>query len=178
MISTYEQIIDELILRLKGDVNTPAFIAMGVNVTKTVQYEGDYETLPAGAKSRISVGFAQNRYGTDENGTSMFIGNAVMDRSIYLQCSIAARELWGEKGAVKIAELCEQMALGYKPTVGGEVYVFATTLQAMDKGVWYYRVIVRVNELPLKPISSFITTGEEPLGGDLVEATFTPEFLE
>lgn len=177
-MSTYERIIEELITHLKGDVALPAFDAMGVKVQKTVQYEGDYEKLAGGEKSRISIGFAQNRYGTDETGTSMFIGNANMDRSIYLQCSIACRQLWGERGAVYIAELCERMALGFRPTTGGEIYVFATTMQAFDSGVWYYRVIVRVNELPLKPLKSLITTGEEPMGGNLVEATFTPEILE
>lgn len=173
----YETIIDELILRLKGTVDLPAFDIAGVTVKKIEQYTGDYERLPAGAKPTVSVGFAQSRYGTDENGTQLFIGNANADRSIYLQCSIACKQLWGDRGAVYIAQLCEEMAQGFKPSPGGTVFVFATSLQAYDNDVWYFRVIVRVNDLPLKQRSSFIMTGDEPLGGNLVEATFTPENL-
>lgn len=176
-MSIYEKIIEELILRLRGTVDLPAFDAMGVKVQKTEQYTGLYEILPGGAKSRISIGFAQNRYGTDENGTQLFIGNANADRVIYLQCSIACRKLWGDKGAVEIAQYCEEMSQGFKPTTGGTVFAFATSLQAYDNDVWYFRVIVRVTDLPIKQRSSFITLGDEPLGGDLVEATFTPEIL-
>ena len=176
-MSTYEIVIDELITHLKGELNRPAFDAMGVNVKKTVQYTGDYERLAGGEKPRISIGFLQSRYGTDENGTAMFIGNSITDRAIYLQCSIACKQLWGEKGAVNISQLCERMALGFQPSTGGEIYVFATTLQTFDNDVWYFRVILKM-DLPLQPLQNFIVTGSEPLGGNLVEATFTPEILQ
>lgn len=177
-LSVYEKLIDEFVLHLKGTVEKPAFSLMGVEVKKQEQYQGDYEILPAGAKPRISIGLVQTRYGTDENDTSMFVGNETMDRIMYFQCSLACKKLWGDKGIVKMTELTEQMLLGYKSvTIGGEAYAFAAQLQGFSSDVWYYRVIVRWKHNPLKAISTFRILGDEPLGGDLVEATFTPEHI-
>lgn len=176
-LSVYENLIDEFVTRLLGTPDRPAFAAMGIQVAKAPQFNGQYEELKPDGKPRIQIGWLQDRFGTDENDTSMLLAEPTMDRVIYFQLNLASRTAYGEKGILRMCEMAQRLMLGYRSIdIGGEAYAFAATLQDFQSKVWYYRVIVRWKELPLQPLDSFITTGEEYLGGNLVEATFTPEY--
>ncbi|HWV28301.1 MAG TPA: hypothetical protein VN038_01555 [Dyadobacter sp.] len=152
---------------------------MGVRVQKAPQFSGQYEVLKPehNVNGRIQIGWLQDRFGTDENDTSMLLADPTMDRVMYFQLNLASRTAYGEKGILRMCEMAQRLMLGYRSVdISGEAYAFAATLQDFQDNVWYYRVIVRWKELPLQPLDSFITTGEEYLGGNLVEATFTPEY--
>lgn len=176
-LSVYENLMDEFVERLLGNVDRPAFAAMGVNVLKAPQFNGQYDTLKPNEKPRIHIGWLQDRFGTDETDTSMLLTEPTMDRVMYFQLNLASRLAYGEKGILRMCEMAQRLMLGYRSDIiGGEAFAFAASLQDYTGDVWYYRVIVRWKELPLQPLDSFITTGEEYLGGNLVEATFTPEY--
>lgn len=176
-LSRYENLINEFIPWLRGTVDRPAFTAMGVTVDKMEQYEGNYDKLNPGEKPRISIGWLQDRFGTDENDSSVLTGAAAMEPVIYFHFSITARSKFGKRGGLNIIDKVQQLMLGFKSAhFRGEAYAFAASVQNFNEGVWYYRVIIRWKYLHLEPLHSFRVTGEEDLGGVLVESTFEPEF--
>lgn len=178
-LSVYENLIDEFVTRLLGDVDRPAFDAMGIQVRKSVQFNGLYDKIAPNEKPRIDIGWLQDRYGTDENDTSMLLTEPTMARTTYFQLNLANRVAYGPKGILRMCEMAQRLMLGYRSDIiGGEAYAFAATLQDYVENIWYYRIIIRWKELPLQSLDTFFTTGEEYLGGNLVEATFTPEILD
>lgn len=176
-MSTYELLMDEIVARLKGTVDNPAFEAAGIEVAKSPNVQGQHDKLVPSptAKGRIRVSCLQDRYGTDENDTSMLVGEATMDRVIYYNLSIESRVRYGTLGALDMCEKSLRLLLGYKSEeFGGELYAFATSMESFEDNVWYYRVIVRWKHLPLQPLDSFRVNGDEETGYLITEVNFTP----
>jgi len=174
-MSDYELILDEIVTRLKGDSDRPAFDAAQVEVVKSPDTTGDHEKLKPQNKSRIRVSWMQDRYGTEENDTARDIGSATMDRIIYYQLSVESKKRWGQMGAVHICELALRLLQGLKSEdYSGELYGFAATFEDYASDIWYYRVIIRWKDYPLKPLDNFRTLGDEDLGGVITEVNFTP----
>lgn len=180
MISTYEKLVDEIVLRLKGTVEEPAFDASKVFVEKSPATIAAYDKLDPKWKGRILVSFLQDRYGTDENDTAMLVGESTMNRIIYFSLSIESRQRYGDTGALVLLEKANELLLGYKSdTIGGELYAFAVSMQEYEGNIWSYRVIVRWKDLPLQGTDSFRLLGDEDLVDGtpyyVTQVTFTPE---
>ena len=175
-MSVYEQILDEIVARLKGDPSRPAFEAAGVVVAKSPDDLEAFDKLHPRTKTRVYASFLQDRFGTDENDTTRTVDSDSMDSIKYFNLSIESRKRYGDLGAIDVGQKTMQLLLGYKSqTIGGSLYAFALSFEDFRENIWYYRVVVRWKELPLQPLDSFRVTGDEDTGYFVTEVNFTPD---
>lgn len=175
-MSDYERVLNEMIWVLQGTDERPGFKdTPSVLIERSPEQFAEHDKLDPKVRTRVRIDFKQDRFGTDENDTSMLVGAPDMDRIMYFQLSIESRKKYGEFAGLHVLEIVQRMLLGMRTRgLGGELYAFAGVEEEYRDNIWYYRAIMRYKELPMGPLYSFKLNGDEDTGYRVTEVNFEP----
>lgn len=156
-MNPYEQLLDEVVLRLAGTELEPLNIGvMGVQVKKLEQFKGQYANLDPAQIARIYVSFAMQRFGTEKEPTELLQGAAGQGSDLYFAVSIASKKLTSDKGIYNLCYLTNALLIGMPFSWGGKISAFSTELLTFDdKNTWHWQLLFRVANFPMYPIKDF-----------------------
>lgn len=165
-MNCYEQLLDEVVERLKGTDLVPQNFGLINNfvVEKLPQYNIDF--VPVGnLPGRIWVSFFEQNTGTQKDAENSLMGNpGVQDTDIFIVVAVASRNQYGVTGALEYCDLTRGWLVGLPfLSNAGFLELFRLELTTFKANTWHYQLLMRVRDIPSVPLKNYYAEDEADL---------------